>query len=115
MYICSKIDVVYTMKRVLFSLLLAIVSFSSLPLQAQETKAKSAVEEAKTPEINVVNNVLYVKNAPIGSRLEIVSIVGSKLKEIEMKSSSATYDLSNLPKAIYIFKLEGVVRKFVIR
>ncbi|MDR2057318.1 MAG: hypothetical protein LBP83_03375 [Dysgonamonadaceae bacterium] len=66
------------------------------------------------PELNVVNNVLYVKNAPIGSRLEVITIVGNKVLVIEIKSHNLTYEL-NLPKAIYIFKLEGVVRKFVIK
>lgn len=103
------------MRRYLLYLILAFVSFAFLPLQAQEAKGRAPIEETRTPEINVVNNLLTVKNAPIGSYLEIVSIVGNKVMAIEMKSTDASYDLSNLPKAIYIFKLEGVVRKFIIR
>lgn len=67
-----------------------------------------------TPQMNVINNRLYVKNAPVGKRIEIVSILGNKVKEIEIKSPDGEYPL-NLPKAIYIFKLDGTVRKFVIK
>jgi hypothetical protein len=40
--------------------------------------------------------------------------VGSKVREIEIQSREVAYEL-HLPKAIYIFKLEGMVRKFVIK
>jgi hypothetical protein len=90
-----------------------------LPVQgflfAQGKKERSAViEEITFPELNVINNILYIKNAPVGSKLEIITIVGNKVRQIEMKSGEGAYEL-NLPKAIYIFKLDGVVRKFVIR
>jgi len=101
----------------IFSLIITLLLLFSIqyPLLAQDKKEKVIVaEEVLLPELNVVNNVLYVKNAPVGKTLEIITIVGSKVRKIEMKSSEGTYEL-NLPKAIYIFKLEGVVRKFVIK
>uniref|UniRef100_UPI00070279C9 T9SS type A sorting domain-containing protein n=1 Tax=Candidatus Symbiothrix dinenymphae TaxID=467085 RepID=UPI00070279C9 len=85
------------------------------PLVAQN-KARNGtpVAETATPELTVTNNTLHIKNATIGSKLEIITIVGNKVLQIEMQTTNSTYEL-NLPKAIYIFKLEGVVRKFVIK
>jgi hypothetical protein len=94
--------------------------FLSLSFQvflfSQDKKEKSPVaeEEVALPELNVVNNILYIKNAPVGSRLEVITIVGNKVLEIKIKSSNSAHEL-NFPKAIYIFKLEDVVRKFVIK
>ena len=84
-------------------------------LFSQEKKEQVVkIEDTQPPELNVVDNILSVKNARIGSRIEIISIVGNKIDNIEMKTTSGNYEL-RLPKAIYIFKLEGVVRKFVIK
>jgi hypothetical protein len=44
----------------------------------------------------------------------VITIVGNKVLDIEVKSTNMTCVL-DLPKAIYIFKLDGVVRKFVIK
>lgn len=98
---------------------LLAITLLILPTQvflfAQEKKDKIVVvEEIILPELNVINNVLYIKNAPIGAKVEIITIVGNKVCRIEMKSKDGVYEL-NLPKAIYIFRLEGVVRKFVIK
>ena len=104
------------MKQILFIFsLLFLVSFH-IPLFAQNTNKSAAVEESVVPEMTMtmVNNKLQVKNAPIGKRIEIITILGNKVKEIEIKSADAEYDL-NLPKAIYIFKLDGTVRKFIVK
>jgi hypothetical protein len=103
------------MKRFFLSVtLLLFVSFQVF-LFAQNKREKFPVtEEIVLPELNVVNNILYIKNAPVGSRLEVITIVGNKVLEIKIKSSNSSHEL-NLPKAIYIFKLEGVVRKFIIK
>jgi hypothetical protein len=72
------------------------------------------VTEIVTPEMNVVNNKLHIKNAPVGKQVEVFTVIGNKVRQIEMKSVEGEYEL-NLPKAIYIFKLNGVVKKFVIK
>jgi hypothetical protein len=75
------------------------------------------IEETLIPEMYVSNNILTIKNATVGTKLQIITIVGNKVREIEIQSSDASYPLNtlNLPRAIYIFKLDGVVRKFVIK
>ncbi|MDL2224426.1 hypothetical protein LJB92_03845 [Bacteroidales bacterium OttesenSCG-928-M06] len=95
-----------------------MTSLAFYPLYSQESKRKPEAsvdaKEELQPELNVVDNILYIKNAPVGAKLEIISIVGSKVKEIKIKTNDDSFEL-NLPRAVYIFKLEGVVRKFVIR
>jgi hypothetical protein len=77
-------------------------------------KQPAATEETVIPEINVVDNKLRLKNAPVGKRVEVFTILGNKVRQIEIKSPEGEYEL-NLPGAIYIFKLDGVVKKFIIR
>jgi hypothetical protein len=104
------------MKKNLLLVTLSLAFLMSFPLAAQDSRKDKGiiVEESTLPELNVVNNILYVKNAPIGKNVEIFTIIGSKEREIEMKATVVTHEL-NLPKGIYIFKLDGVVRKFVIK
>ncbi|MDR1738687.1 MAG: T9SS C-terminal target domain-containing protein [Candidatus Symbiothrix sp.] len=82
--------------------------------QTAKKEKTVVVEESPAPELSVSNNILTIKNARVGSKLQILTIVGNKIKEIEIDNTEERYEL-NLPKAIYIFKLDGVVRKFVIR
>ena len=53
-------------------------------------------------------------NAPIGSVLEIYSVVGIKVKEIQMKQSSGEY-VVNIAKGYYIIRIADTVRKVAIR
>ena len=53
-------------------------------------------------------------NAPIVSKLEIYSVVGIKVKEIEIKQSTAEYTL-NIAKGYYIIRIGETVRKVAIR
>jgi hypothetical protein len=103
------------MKRFIFLIALLLLVSSQVFLFSQEKKEKiSATEESVLPELSVVNNILYIKNAPVGRRVDVITIVGNKVLEIDIKTTNVTFTL-DLPKAIYIFKLDGVVRKFVIK
>ena len=102
------------MKRIAFILICLLVLFHSLPFYAQDKKDAIGMNEAVAPEINVVNNKLYVKNAPVGKKVEVITIIGNKVREIKITAVECEYEL-NLPRAIYIFKLDGVVKKFVIK
>ena len=104
------------MKKFLFILLGICFTSLSLSLYAQEAKKEKGMmtEEAPVPNMRVVDNILYVTDAPVGSKIQIISIVGNKVREITVQESNTSYVL-NLPKTIYIFKMEGMVRKFVIK
>ena len=104
------------MKQFLFILFGMFFTALSLSLYAQEAKKEKGMmtEEVLAPTMHVVDGILYVTDAPIGAKIQIITIVGNKVREITVQERNASYVL-NLPKAIYIFKLEGTVRKFVIR
>ncbi len=102
------------MKRYLFGIIFTICFSLYLTVYSQDIKNKVPVE-TNPPIIELADsNTLRVRNAPIGKKLEIYSIVGTKMKEIEMKSTSGEYPL-DLPKSIYIVKLGGTVQKFVVK
>ena len=106
------------MKRVLLSI--AIIAFFSLQSAAQtqqNAKAKPAVEavaDTSAIKISFDLNRISVKNAPIGEKLIVFSVVGLKLKEFEMKTSSGEYVI-NLPRGIYILKIGETVQKCVVK
>jgi len=79
-------------------------------------KEPAAIEEQAMPDnMYVANNKLYVKNAPVGSRVEVFTIIGNKIRDIKITSPENVYDL-NLPRAIYIFRMDdGTIKKFVIK
>ncbi|MDR3061021.1 MAG: hypothetical protein LBU57_02770 [Dysgonamonadaceae bacterium] len=96
---------------VLFSLQPVVYAYAQ-----QDAKQKVVVDTDSTAvDISLMDsNRLKVKNAPIGKKLEVYSIVGNKVKEFEIKSSYGEY-LLNLPRSVYIIKLDGIVRKYVIK
>ena len=104
------------MKRIafLFVFLLILSYQSSVFSQDKKESVTVTIEDTIVPEMNVIDNKLYLKNAPVGKRVEIISIIGNKVKDIEIKSSDQETEL-NLPRAIYIFKLDGIVKKFIIK
>jgi hypothetical protein len=84
---------------------------------SQDNKSKrepAAMEEQVMPEMYVVNNRLYWKNATVGKRVEVITIIGNKIREILITTSDGENDL-NLPRAIYIFRMDGIVKKFVVK
>ncbi|MDR2691384.1 MAG: hypothetical protein LBB73_03675 [Dysgonamonadaceae bacterium] len=94
-----------------FSCCFGTVTFA----QDKHNKKQPAVaEELVVPEMVLVNNKLTLKNAPVGQQVEIFTILGNKVRQIDIKTSDGDYEL-NLPQAIYIFKLDGVVKKFAVR
>nr|WP_203583341.1 T9SS type A sorting domain-containing protein [Parabacteroides sp. 52] len=90
-------------------------------VSAQEKKTAATAtpvtvkqEEPDSIEISVAENRIVVSNVPVGSTLEIYSVVGIKVKEIEMKHTSGEY-VVNLAKGYYIVRVAETVRKIAIR
>ncbi|MDR1357287.1 MAG: hypothetical protein LBJ58_06430 [Tannerellaceae bacterium] len=107
--------------RVVFCFLLAtgFVITTSSALHAQQANGQSDAvrkEATTTPAIEViaVDNRIKVSNAPVGSRLEIYSVVGIKVADIEMKQSCGEY-VVNIAKGYYIIRIGETVRKVAIR
>ena len=106
------------MKRIaLIFVFLTVLSYqtSVFSQDDKDRKVKALTEEQIAPEMNVVNNKLTVKNAPVGKRVEVITIIGNRIREIQITTAPEfEYEL-NLPRAIYIFKLDGIVKKFIIK
>jgi len=105
------------MKKSLFSLLFLILVSCSISVSAQEVKPKlseNAGSDRAAIEISIVGNKIFIENAPIGKKIEIFSVVGLKVSEIEIKNSSGEYSL-NASKGYYILKISDTFRKVVIR
>jgi len=105
------------MKRIaLIFMFLTVLSFqvSILSQDGKNKKVPVVVEEQVTPEMNVVNKKLTITNAPVGKRVEVFSIIGNKIRDIQITSSEFTTEL-NLPRAIYVFKMDGMTKKFIVK
>lgn len=106
--------------KIVCAIAFMLAFFASSPVCVQAGKpvmwmASSLLQDDLAPiEIAVYGNRIRVKNAPVGSYLEIYSVVGIKVKEIEIKQSSAEYTL-NIAKGYYIIRIGDTVRKVVIR
>lgn len=101
--------------------IVAIISFIfifTLPLFAQtpvvippDTTSKA---EADTVRISVVDNVIHLSNAPVGSKMEIFSILGVKVYEVVIRMPIAEYR-PNISKGYYIVRIKNRVKKIMIR
>jgi hypothetical protein len=101
-----------------FFFVLILEVFSSFGLHAQQANPPAdALKKQTTPppvEVVATDNRIKVFNAPAGSRLEIYSVVGIKVVDIEMKQSSGEY-VVNIAKGYYIIRIGETVRKVAIR
>ena len=106
------------MRSIFYCLLIAFFAIQgSVTAQQQYPRQKdAAIIQAKTDsiQITVSDNRITIANAPIGSKLEIFSVVGIKVREIDMKQSSGEY-MVNIAKGYYIIRIEETVRKVAIR
>ena len=85
--------------------------------QANKSGVKTFASRQEDPspiEITAYENRIKVENAPVGSILEIYSVVGIKVKEIEVKQSTAEY-VVDIAKGYYIIRIGDTVRKVAIR
>jgi len=93
---------------------LGLLSFWAQAQQANTVPSVLTQQVDNSIKVSAIDNRIIVSNAPIKSKLEIYNIVGSKVKEFEMKQPSGEYPVT-LPKGYYIVRIEGIVRKIVIR
>lgn len=99
-----------------------LLVWAGSPVLAQEKKSEKntavTTVEQKTEEpkleISAYENRITVNNAPVGSTLEIYSIVGIKVKEIKIKYPSGEYTV-DIAKGYYIIRIGETVQKVAIR
>ncbi len=105
--------------KVIYILLLMLAAQAGYPVSAQAAKSDATAYPVKPVdvlpiEITAYENRIRVENAPVGSRLEIYSVVGIKVKEIEIKQSTDEYPV-DIAKGYYIIRIGDTVRKVAIR
>lgn len=108
--------------RTLFTIILLISTCFGNPLTVKAQQAGStsyAVKQAEVAkpdsiEISAYDNKVVVKNAPVGSTLEIYSVVGIRVKEIKIKQPDGEYTV-DIAKGYYIVRIGETVRKIAIR
>ncbi len=111
---------VWNMKRLLSILLLfAVYTGNPLSVNAQQggtehTSKQAQISVPDSTDITAYDNKIIVKNAPIGSLLEIYSVVGIRVKEIDLKQANGEYPV-NIAKGYYIVRIDNTVRKIAIR
>ena len=93
---------------------LGLFAFRAQAQQANIVPSVVTQQVDNSIKVSAVDNRIIVSNAPVKSKMEIYNIVGSKVEEIEMKQPSGEYPVT-LPKGYYIVRIEGIVRKIVIR
>jgi len=101
----------------LIGILLCCTGLLFFRTQAQQVNTISAVTTQpvdNSVKVTYADTLIKISNATVNSKLEIYNIVGSKVKEIEMKQPSGEYPIL-LPKGYYIVRIEGIVLKIVIR
>jgi len=99
-----------------------LLAWVSNPVLAQEQKSDKNTttttteqkKEEPKPEISAYENRITVNNAPIGSTLEIYSIVGIKVKEIKIKYPTEEF-IVDIAKGYYIIRIGETVQKVAIR
>lgn len=97
--------------------MLAVWAYSPLGVYAQQAKNTTHIvkpKEADSIKISAYENTIRVENVAIGSKLEIYSVVGIKVKEIPMKQPSGDYPV-DIAKGYYIVRIGETVRKVAIR
>ena len=108
--------------KVLITFVLLLAAWAGCPLevmaqQANTTVSRTTVAKDKEPdsvEISAYDNKIVVENAPAGSKLEVYSVVGIRVKEIPMKQPSGEYTV-DLAKGYYIVRIGDTVRKHPFR
>lgn len=106
--------------RILLSIILLISVYvgNSLTVNAQQaadsTRVAKQLNKPDSVEISAYDNKIVVKNAPVGNKLEIYSVVGIRVKEFEIKQPDGEYAV-NLAKGYYIIRIGDTVRKVAIR
>ena len=106
------------MTKIIHILLLTLFCSVCFSVSAQEKKTDTNTiakqQELKPTKVIAYENKIVVENAPVGSLLEIYSVVGTKVREIEMKQASGEYYV-NIAKGYYIIRIGDTVRKIAIR
>ncbi|MDD4921370.1 MAG: T9SS type A sorting domain-containing protein [Bacteroidales bacterium] len=101
------------MKKSLVLLFLSFLFFAPLSAERRPVAAESTPQE-NSLEIFLNGKVMQLKNAVVGEKMQLLSIVGVKVFEKRIESSNQEFQL-DLPKGYYLVKIGNVVRKISVK
>lgn len=105
-------------KKIFLCFTLALLSFSAYAGGNFPSLLSSEVAEDNVKTLYILINErtskVEMKDVPKTGYLEVYSILGVKVKSINLASIDAEYELT-LPKGIYILKAGKVAQKVIIR
>ena len=98
-----------------YILILSLLFSATVMMTAQKTEGSERFEtESEGIELWADTNRLYIRNGEPGATIVVYSIVGTKVKEVELKSASGEIPLQ-LPKGYYIVKVGEIARKIAVK
>ena len=98
-------------KRLAFAfLLLALFA----PLNAQKNEKVVATPQETVSVFFQKGGTLQLRNAPVGEKLQVLSIVGVRVFEKRLDASNQEIQL-DLPQGYYIVKIGNIVRKISVK
>lgn len=96
-------------------LLIFILVFSSSQLVSQNIAQTEKIEtEYATIVLTVTTDSVRIQNAKPGTTLEIYTVLGVRINAVLVDSTDKTIFLT-LPRGYYIFKIDNIVRKVVVK
>jgi hypothetical protein len=104
------------MERLIIILIIIFASFDVSPAQ-QVNRPKPVLKtlsDTSAVTVLAVDNRIKVANAPVGSKIEIYSVVGIKVAEMEIKQAAEEY-VVDIAKGYYIVRIDEMVCKIAIR
>ena len=102
-------------KLLLISFLLSLFMLPYSTLYAQVDKTAEVVQgEQSNITLTVTADSVHIKNANVGSVIEIYNILGLKINSYVIDSADKIIPIS-LPTGYYIFKIGNIVRKVVVK
>ena len=73
------------------------------------------VENISSTKAWIVDNVVYVTNAPINTELVVYTMSGVVVTSFVTTTAYATIDLANMPVGVYMLRVNDEVYKFVCK
>ena len=98
--------------KIIFITLLLGVSLSGFSQTLDKTSA--ADSDKQNIELTINNEKVIIPNANPNTKVDIFSIIGSKVSSVEIKSGFCESAIT-LPKGYYILKVDNTTRKIAVK
>ena len=102
------------MKHFYKALILFAFSLITTLAFSKENREIIYTADTQTTEISYTENKIIIQDLPYSGKLQIYSVLGVNIANIDVKSGSGEYAVQ-LPRGYYIVKIGDVVRKIAVK